>query len=74
MASPRRHAERSAFPKPLILYVVTIFTKLKRYFLILCHVVLFHVTVQHVIGHNLMLKQVSSVAVRSASEHARIIK
>jgi hypothetical protein len=69
MASPRCRAERSALKYLNSVYVATIFTKLKRYFSILHHVALFHVTVQHVIGHNLILNTsiVGRRAARSAS-------
>jgi hypothetical protein len=40
IASPRHRAERSALKYLKSVYVPTIFTKLKRYFLILRHVVL----------------------------------
>ncbi len=46
----------------------------KEFFLILHHVVLFHVAVQPVIGHNHILKRVPSVALRAtrfASKHIR---
>jgi hypothetical protein len=35
-------------------------------FLILHHIALFHMTVQHMVGHNLMLKHVLGVALRGS--------